>query len=183
MVNSEINAKKDTAPSMQRQGKKPFYDDLLATDLPETYREILKRDQGELDGKKLQYFNAALLYRFIEEYENGAGIHRSVLEFLYHSFTDVLEGLPFDQVIRLPGREIRSEWEDLPRAQREQQEAARHVSHLLSIGFYASEAVAVEEAARLWHKSESWVRAARTQWVPSQNSRKAKKSGVRARTG
>ena len=182
MGKSETNTKKATAPKAQLQGRKPFYEDLLATDLPETYAEILQA-QGELDGKKLQYFNAALLYRFIEEYENGAGIHRSVLEFFYHSFIDVLEGHPFDQVIRLPGRELRSEWEDMPRAQREQQEAAQHVSHLLSIGFYASEAVAVEEAARLWHKSESWVRAARTQWAPSQDSRKTKKSGVRARTG
>lgn len=152
--------------------------------------------------EKLKWFRAAMLYRFIEEYESGAGIHQSVLEFLYNVFTDVLQGLPFDIAICLPGREANREWTGVSRSQRERQEAAKFVSDAIRLGvdkhmlqLYPDEppeAVATRVAAKIFNKSMAWVRSARTEYDPRENrskdrltgkplrenSRKSKKSGM-----
>lgn len=167
------------------RAKRPFYEDLLMSGLQENYMEALKLDPGEVDDKKLRLFNAAMLCRFVSEYENGSGIDRSVLEFLYHVFVDVLGGMPFDEVLKLPGRKVLPEWDSLSSAERNRLEAAMYVSDSLSKGIFKREADAVEEAAKLWSKTESWVRSARTEWDPKgaksagqTNSRKKKKSGM-----
>lgn len=166
--------------------------------------ELLAKLAARPPEEKLKWFHSAMLYRFIEEYESGAGIHQSVLEFLYNVFTDVLEGLPFDIAICLPGREARREWTGVSRSQRERQEAAQFVSDALRFGvdkdmqkLYPNEppeAVATLAAAKLWSKSSAWVRSARTEYDSRENrlkdgstdksrqknSRKLKKSGMKS---
>lgn len=163
---------------------------------------LLTQLATRLPEEKLKWFRAAMLYRFIEEYEAGAGIQQSVLEFLYNVFTDVLQGLPFDLAICLPGREPLREWTGVSRSQREKQEAAQFVSHVLWLGadehmqkLYPDEppeAVATRVTAKIFNKSMAWVRSARTEYDPRENrskdrltgkplrenSRKSKKSGM-----
>jgi hypothetical protein len=185
-------------------------------ELGQSEREILKTEPDEANRlvgllarlatrppeEKLKWFHAAMLCRFIEEHERGEGIHPSVLDFLYNVFMDVLQGLPFDMAICLPGREISREWTGVSRSQREKQEAALFVKETLRFGedeelrhlfpHEPPEAIATLAAARLWSKSASWVRNARTEYDPREstskqrpmekplkkNSRKTKKSGM-----
>ena len=163
---------------------------------------LLTQQAARLPEEKLKWFRAAMLYRFIEEYEAGAGIHQSVLEFLYNVFTDVLQGLPFDLAICLRGGSSFREWTGVSRSQREKQEAAQFVSDVLWLGAdehmkklfpdEPPEAVATRVAAKIFNKSMAWVRSARTEFDPRENrskdrltgkplrenSRKSKKSGM-----
>lgn len=190
--------------------------DLVKKRLEQSGDEILKLEPDEANRlawllaqlatrppeEKLKWFRAAMLYRFIEEYESGAGIHQSVLEFLYNVFTDVLQGLPFDMAICLPGREPSREWTGVSRSQRAKQEATQFVSDVLRFGadkhmrkLYPDEppeSVATLAAAKIFSKSTAWVRSARTEYDPrknrskdrstdkplKKNSRKSKKSGM-----
>ena len=80
----------------------------LLIDLEMTHERILACVPGDVDDpgarKKLQEFRAALLMTFVEQFDAGKDIDRSVLEFLRNVFVDVLAGQPFDLVCALPER-------------------------------------------------------------------------------
>lgn len=177
-------------------------------DLPHDSNNSENRNPGgdlpswRTPAQKLEWFYAAMLSRFIEEFncgrlkrlldadrDNATGEDcmeaknlRSTLEFLSGAMTQVLEGDAFDVAIPLPGRKIRdNQWRKDQR-----REVALFVDRLIEIDYRhpqerSAEASAVRAASEIFSLSENRVRDARTEFSPRikrRNSGIAKKTGV-----
>lgn len=135
------------------------YEEILAKkvneeELPKAFLvesgEIAKGEEAPLS---LKWHNAALLCKFVDEYERGNGVSPFVLEFLHNVIVDVLGGEPFDAALPIP-REPRPD-DELEVLAKEQDPAKKYeIGRAISVarrnGDFKSITAACEVIGPLW---------------------------------
>lgn len=110
-----------------------------------------------LDPVDIKVYRAALLCRFVDEYERG-DVSKVSLDLLHKIVVDVLEGMPFDLAFPLPDREpdpaLRKKWGLPTIAEAKRTEIGDWVNHMVEAGEFPSYEAASEEAELLFTTSK-----------------------------
>lgn len=133
------------------------YEEILAKrvneeDLPRAF--LIEKGEIAKGGTPIsvKWHNAALLCKFVDEYERGGGITPFILELLHHVIVDVLEGEPFDAALPIP-RELRPD--DQMKSQvvnqgKKKDEVGRAMFVAMQSGHYKSVAAASAVIGPMW---------------------------------
>lgn len=104
-----------SAPLRTWESEYPRYPNLLEheylADCDAIFNEIRNWTKGtEPPSSAFELFDAAMLTRFIERTTAGEQVEPFIMRFLVSAFSKALLGAAWDEVIRLPGRELPNTW-------------------------------------------------------------------------
>jgi len=106
-----------SAPLRTWESEYPSYPNLLEheylADCDAIFDEVRswnKESEKDSASSAFELFHAAMLTRFIERTTAGEQVEFFILRFLVSAFSKALLGAAWDEVIRLPGRELPNTW-------------------------------------------------------------------------